>query len=189
MSEENNKEISKNNDDNNELQNEINTENEPAEEIKNSEGKKSSVLKFILIVAAVFLGVFTATYAVVDRCMYKMGIMPFVVSLEKAQKMFDREFGYAEKNSPAPVKIEQKDNEAVVTVDLKKFDNNEDNVNIEFIDNGIKISGKVKKENKNGVSESSFVQNVIFPDEFEKENIQKTKKRNKIVIVLPFKNR
>ena len=184
MSDENNREISNNND---ESKNEINTENEPVEEIKNQEDKKSSVLKFVLIISAVFAGVFLATYAVVDRCMYRMGIMPFVVSMEKAQKTFDREMNYVEKNSPAPVKIEQKDNEAVVTVDLKKFDNNEDNVNIEFTDNGIKISGKVRKENKNGISESSFAQNVIFPNEFQKENIQKNKKGNKLVIILPFK--
>lgn len=184
MSDENNQEIQNNND---EPQNGTVTEDKTTVEDKNTEEKKSSVLKFALIIFAVFLGVFLATYAVVDRCMYGLGIKPLVVSMERAQKMFDKEFDYIEKNSPAPVKIEQKEDEATVTIDLKKFDNNEENVNIEFTDNGIKISGKVRKESKNGVSESSFAQNVIFPEEFEKENIRKTRKGNKLIIVLPFK--
>jgi len=148
----------------------------------------SPVLKYSLIVIAVFLGIFTATYIVVDMNMHRLGYMPFIVTMEQAQKMFDKEAGFIEKNSPTPVKIEQKENGIVVTVDLKHFDNDENNVNITIEDNGIKIDGKVKKENKGEIKESSFVQSVMFPNKFDKEKVTKTKKGKRLIINLPFED-
>lgn len=186
MSDENNQELTNNYEQNIETNSEITKENLVDNKIQKD--KNSGIVKTLLIILAVFLGVFAATYVVVDMSMHKLGIMPFVVTMEQAQKIFDKEAGFVEKNSPAPVKIEQNDKEAIVTVDLKKFDNNEDNINIKIEDNGIKIDGKVKKESKNGISESSFVQNVIFPNKFEKDKIQKNKKGNKLTITLPFED-
>lgn len=184
MSDENNQESFNNNEQNTEINNEVTEES--VIENKIQQDKNSSIIKTLLIIFAVFIGVFAATYLIVDRCMYRLGVMPFAVTMERAQKMFDKEAGYLEKNSPAPVKIEQKDKEAIVTIDLKKFDNDEGNVNVKIEDNGIKIDGKIKKESKNGVSESSFIQSVIFPNKFEKDKIQKTKKGDKLIITLPF---
>ena len=159
-----------------------NNEQKEAENIKENAKTLSPLLKYSLIVITVFLGIFTATYIVVDMNMHRLGYMPFIVTMEQAQKMFDKEAGFIEKNSPAPVKIEQKENGVIVTVDLKHFDNDENNVNINIEDNGIKIEGKVKKENKGEYKESSFVQNVVFPNKFNKEKVTKTKKGNKLEI-------
>lgn len=156
----------------------------------NAEEKKefSPLLKYSLMVFAIFIAIFAATYVVVDLNMHRLGYMPFVVTMEQAQKMFDKDAGFIEKNSPAPVKIEQKEHEITVTVDLKRFDNDENNVNVVVEDNGIKIDGKVRKEKKGEFSESSFVQNVKFPNKFDKEKVSRIKKGNKLIIKLPFED-
>ena len=162
-----------------------------SEKIENNENEKKNIsplLKYSILVLTAFLAIFAATYIVVDLNMHRLGYMPFIVTMEEAQKMFDKEADFIEKNSPAPVKIEQKENEAVVTVDLKHFDNDEKNINVVIEDNGIKIEGKVKKENNGEFSESSFVQNVKFPNKFDTKKVVKTKKGNKLIIKLPFED-
>ena len=158
-------------------------------ENKGTEKKKfSPLLKYSLAVLAIFCGIFAVTYVIVDMNMHRLGYTPFLVTMEQAQKMFDKEAGFIEKNSPAPVKIEQKENEVIITVDLKRFDNDENNVNVVIEDNGIKIDGRVKKEKKGEYSESSFVQSVKFPNKFDTEKVSRTKKGNRLIIKLPFEN-
>lgn len=162
--------------------------NEKIENNGTEKQEKSPILKYSLMVLVIFLAIFSATYIVVDLNMHRLGYMPFVVTMEQAQKLFDKEAGFVEKNSPAPVKIEQKENGVIVTVDLKRFDNDENNVNVIIEDNGIKIDGKVRKEKKGEFSESSFVQSVKFPNKFDKEKVTRTKKGNRLIIELPFEN-
>jgi len=175
MSDENNQQLSEN--------------NEQKELVKTEEKKVSPLLKYSLTVMVIFLAIFAVTYVIVDMNMHRLGYTPFIVTMEQAQKLFDKEAGFVEKNSPAPVKIEQKDNEVIVTVDLKRFDNDENNVNVIIEDNGIKIDGKVRKEKKGEFSESSFVQNVKFPNNFDTEKVVRTKKGNRLIIQLPFKEK
>ena len=153
-----------------------------------TEKKNKPLAKMVLVILMIFLGIFAITYVIVDRSMHQLGYTPFLVTMEQAQKMFDKDRGFIEKNSPAPVKIEQNKDFTTVTIDLKHFDNNEDNVNILIEDNGIKISGNVKKEENGNFREASFAQNVIFPQKFDKDKVTKTKKGNKLIIKLPFKS-
>lgn len=166
-----------------------NTENQQPQEMKEADipqKHNSHIWKYILIIFVVFLGTFAAVYTVVDMNMHKLGMTPFLVTFQEAGKMFDDEAKFMEKSSPLPVKIEEKDNKYIVTVSLKNFDNNPENVNIETAKNGIKINGMMKKTKNGEVKESSFYQNVIFPNEIDEEKITKENKNNKIIITLPF---
>lgn len=146
----------------------------------------SYLAKVLIIVVTVFLATFCAVYLAVDANMYKLGLTPLSVTAEQFDKLFDKESDFIEKSSPAPVKIDTKDDRYVVTISLKSFDDNPDNVEVETTSNGIKISGEFKKNDKNNSSEHSFYQNVIFPNKIDTNLIKKENKKSSIVITLPF---
>ncbi|MGN0006200.1 MAG: Hsp20/alpha crystallin family protein [Candidatus Gastranaerophilaceae bacterium] len=146
----------------------------------------SYLAKVLIIVVTVFLATFCAVYLAVDANMYKLGLTPLSVTAEQFDKLFDKEADFIEKSSPAPVKIDTKDDRYVVTISLKSFDDNPDNVEVETTSNGIKISGEFKKNDKNNSSEHSFYQNVIFPNKIDTNLIKKENKKSSIVITLPF---
>lgn len=143
--------------------------------------------KIIAILIAVFVVVFLAVYCAVDRCMHKLGFTPFVVTMEQMEKLFDDSDRFLEKSSPAPVKIETDDDKYVVTIDLKSFDNNPDNIKIDITENGIKINGQFKQDKDGNVKENSFYQNVIFPNQIDPDKMEKKIKKDRIKIELPFK--
>lgn len=177
------KEIKMSDENNNNVQNEINKEN--VLEQKHEE-HNTQVLKFIAIIVAIFLGTFAAVYTIVDMTMYKLGFQPFVTLTKEFEKMFDDEIDFLEKSSPAPIKIEDKDDKYVVTINLKNFDNNPDNIDISVENNGIKMSGSLKHNTQNEVKENSFYQNIIFPNKIDETNIKKEVKKKNIVITIPF---
>lgn len=173
-----------------ELNNENETNNESQQEIKQDlkeiENNNSKIFKYVLIVIVVFLATFAAVYIVVDMNMNKLGLKPFFVTFKEAQKMFDSETKFIEKSSPLPVRIENKTDEYIITINLKNFENNPNNISIETMENGITISGEMKKEKDGEIRESSFYQNVMFPNKIDIEKISKETKGNNMIVILPF---
>ncbi|MBQ2645226.1 Hsp20/alpha crystallin family protein [bacterium] len=179
------------NEENNNIENEqkINEENISQEQntyTENSKKGNSEILKFILIIAAIFLGTFAAVYTIVDMTMYRLGIKPFINIAKQFDRVFDDDMKYLERTSPAPIKIETKDDKYIITVNLKSFDNNPENIEITTTSNGIKINGFYKKDDKNSIKENSFYQNIVFPYTIQKDKVIKEKKGNKLVITLPY---
>lgn len=119
--------------------------------------------------------------------MNRLGFTPFVVGFQQFEKIFDEEARYIEKNSPAPVKIESKSDKYVITINLKSFDDDPDNLDIEIEENGVKITGKVVKNDSEQVRESSFYQSVMFPNKINEQKATQEHKGNKLIITLPFK--
>lgn len=159
------------------------------EEIKVSVPVKNNnqILKYAGILVAVFLATFCAVYVVIDMNMNRLGFTPFVVGFQQFEKIFDEESKYVEKNSPAPVKIESKSDKYIITINLKAFDNDPENLDIDIEENGVKISGKVIKNEDNETRESSFYQSVMFPNKINDEKATQEHKNNKLIITLPFK--
>ncbi len=166
--------------------NEHSTENQSEVKVKLTENNKG-LLKYIGIILAVFFATFCAVYVVVDMNMNRLGFTPFVVGFQQFEKIFNEEEQYLEKNSPAPVKIESKSDKYIITINLKTFDNDPNNLDIDIEENGVKITGKVVKNDGNEVRESSFYQNMIFPNKINEEKSSQQQKGNKLIITLPFK--
>ncbi len=183
MSEENNNENTENS--NEKEENKINNNDEG----NNDNGTKQNYNLPLCIIAviAIFLGTFTAVYTIIDMNMYKLGFYPFTETFKQIDKIFDEDSKFLERSLPIPVKIEEKDNKYIVTVNLKNFDNNPENVQIETKNNGIKITGGIKKDKEGEIKENSFYQNVIFPKEIDEKSITKENKQNKVIITLPEK--
>lgn len=161
---------------------------ETTETIKVAEPvKNKNILKYVGILVVIFLATFCAVYVVVDMNMNRLGFTPFVVGFQQFEKIFDDEAKYVEQNSPAPVKIESKSDKYVITINLKSFDNDPDNLDVEIAENGVKITGKVVKSDDNEMRESSFYQSVMFPNKINEDKATQEHKGNKLVITLPFK--
>ena len=146
-----------------------------------------NILKYVGILVAIFLATFCAVYVVVDMNMNRLGFTPFVVGFQQFEKIFDEDARYIEKTSPAPVKIESKSDKYVITVNLKSFDDDANNLDVEIAENGVKITGKVVKNDDNEMRESSFYQSVIFPNKINEDKASQEQKGNKLIITLPFK--
>ena len=159
------------------------------EEIKVSVPVKNNnqILKYAGILIAVFLATFCAVYVVIDMNRNRLGFTPFVVGFQQFEKIFDEDSKYVEKNTPAPVKIESKSDKYIITINLKAFDNDPENLDIDIEENGVKISGKVIKNEDNETRESSFYQSVMFPNKINDEKATQEHKNNKLIITLPFK--
>ena len=185
MSEEFNNQNSESIENNNENTETSNNEN-PEVSQNNTRLKTLPLGKIIAILVAVFVVVFLAVYCAVDRCMHKLGFTPFVVTMEQMEKLFDDSDRFLEKSSPAPVKIETDDDKYVVTIDLKSFDNNPDNIKIDITENGIKINGQFKQDKDGNVKENSFYQNVIFPNQIDPDKMEKKIKKDRIKICLLY---
>ena len=155
-------------------------------ETNNLKEKNSNILKFVVLIIVIFLATFMAVYFVVDKAMHNLGITPLIVSFNQMEKIFDESSKYLDNNSPAPVKIEEKNGKYIITINLKSFDNNPDNINVSVDENGIKINGMIKKVQDNETSEKSFYQSVIFPKSIDEENYQKEIKGNKMILTLPL---
>lgn len=183
MSEENNNEEIKENIDNAENPTLSDTEDDSFDKDKKN---LPYLAKVLILILTVFLATFCAVYLVIDANMYKLGLTPFTYAVENFDKLFDSDAGFIDKSSPAPVKIDTKNDKYIVTISLKSFDDNPDNVEIETTSNGIKISGEFKKKDKNNSSERSFYQNVIFPNKIDVSAVKKENKKSTIVITLPF---
>ena len=149
--------------------------------------KNKNLLKYVGILIAVFFATFCAVYVVVDMNMNRLGFTPFVVGFQQFEKIFDEESKYVEKNSPAPVKIESKSEKYIITVNLKSFDDDPSNIDVEIEENGVKITGKIIKNDGNDVRESSFYQGVMFPNKIDENKATQDHKGNKLIITLPFK--
>ena len=168
-------------DENKNIENNEDNQNENLSKKNNN----SQIGKFIIVVLVIFLAVFAAVYTVVDMNMHRLGLQPFVVSFKQIEKIFDDEQFF---DQDSPVKIEEKDNKYIVTVNLNLFDNNPDNIDVSVEQNGIRIKGDFQKSVNGEMKQSSIFQNVIFHQKINEKNIQKSVKKNRMIIVLPFEN-
>lgn len=72
-----------------------------------------------------------------------------------------------------------------VTVDLKPFNNDEKNVNVEVKNKTVTISAKYKSDDKKQFSSSQFFQTITLPSKIDSSLIKQEKKGNFLVITIP----
>lgn len=162
----------------------INSENND-EDLKPDKIKGKNILKYILFLFLTFLAVFVIVYLIVDYNMHKLGLTPFELIFKQPEKVLNQDEYLINKNTFYPVKIEGKKDKYILTVDLKQFNNDAENIKFEASDNEIKIHGDIFIS-KNGKTEShSFYQNIISPEKFISEKIKKEQKGNKLIITIP----
>ena len=76
----------------------------------------------------------------------------------------------------------------VIIVDLKQFDNNENNIRFSINGNTVTISGNTNKSQGNSESEYYFTESFEIPEKIKMNEITKEKINHKYVITLPIED-
>lgn len=154
-------------------------------------------IKFAFIALAVFLGVFFATYYIMDQIRHSYGIPYRVDNLDRILREQDRVFhdfnkipiGFqAALNEKSPVEVEsfKEENAYKIIIDLKPFDNNINNVDVKVDGRKVTVSGIKYKDRHNREDLYTFSQTFLLPQEVDVLDVKKEKVKDKYVITLPI---
>lgn len=159
-----------------------------------------SWLKTLLLILAVFLGAFCAFYTVADWH-FKRVLNPayqmrkFDRELINQQKMFDkmqkndfkiREKINMEQNGNQFVRTEKLDDAYRITIDLKQFDNNPENVKVRTEGKMLLIDAVSEKKSKNRQQIAKYSQAFAFGDDIKENEITKVHEGTNYIITVPI---
>lgn len=171
---------------------------------KNSSIDKESWIKFALLIVAIFLGSYLATYFVIDQsrhAYYQEGpyfrhMMPQREMMfdDFNDKMFLDEFRNIEKQmkksnafaSRPIVKVFNTEDSLKFVVCLKPFDMKAENVKVDVKGNQLTIQGKSEKVKKHSDNVFVFNQSYTLPENVDVSKISKKEIHKKLIITIPF---
>ena len=147
--------------------------------------------KALLTGLLTFLGAFCAFYVVSDWHFKRMMYPPFS-KMDRMMRKEMREMGKmfkAERNlsrhSAHVIHLEKDGNIYRVLIDLKAFDNNENNVQVGTNGNILNINGKTVKQSKNNEQITEFQQSYMFGDNVNLKDMTKEVKGHYYIITIP----
>lgn len=156
-------------------------------------------VKFALLLLALFLASYLAVYYIMDqiRHAYYLPAVPMedIDRIINAQdRMFEREMGafpmYKQAlmhvKSPIETFKDDKNNEYKMIINLKPFNNNPKNINLDIQDNRVSVTGVGEKSGKNTDKVYSFSQSFLLPEKINVDKVTKEKSRHNYVITLPI---
>ena len=154
--------------------------------------EKSSFWRTLLNGLLIFLGAYCAFYVVSDWHFKRM-IMPPVAKMDRAfkremrdfDKMLKFEHGMAKQISHV-IHLEQDNDAYRIMIDLRAFDNNENNVKIDTNGNTLTINGQSIKKTKRQEQISEFQQSYLFGDNVNLREMTKETKGNYYIITIPI---
>lgn len=152
------------------------------------------LVKALLCGLLIFLGAFCAAYFVIDwhakRLMSPFyGPMPMIENTYKQDmKMMDKIMRESEKITKGNnvIHMEQGKNDYKITIDLRPFDNDVNNLNINTDNNVLTIAGRSVKKNKNKEQISRFQQSYMFGDDVKLKELQKATNGHFYEITIPI---
>lgn len=166
----------------------------------------NKTLKFFAICLSAFLGGFLAVFAVSGIMMltdqnqtphYRPmpPVMPINLTDEKFFDNINDDFELPDEKPPIPpqhkpkhiVNVEETPNSYKVYINLRKFNNDEKNINVNVKPHSIKVSGNATVNNKNEQSSFSYSQELTLSRKVDIEKVSKEKIGNRYVITLPIK--
>ncbi|MBQ8668238.1 Hsp20/alpha crystallin family protein [bacterium] len=139
-----------------------------------------------------FLGAFCAFYVVSDWHYKKMMTAPFT-KMDRAFKkemrtvdnMFRAERGFATRAANV-IHLEQGNDAYRILIDLRAFDNNENNVKVGSNGNILNINGQSIKKSRKNEQISEFQQSYMFGDNVNLKEMTKETKGHYYIITVPF---
>ena len=159
---------------------------------------KHPALKHVLVGLLVFLGAFCAFYVVADWHFKRM--LDPSVQMRKVEKMMmnderqmdkmiNRQFKHekmSQKDIQKYIKVEKTPQNYRIVVDLRPFDNDEKNVEVNTNGNSLMVTA-VGEHNKHGHNEIVRIsQSFSFDDDTDLSKITKIREGNDYVIVVPL---
>lgn len=158
------------------------------------------IMKSLLIGLLIFLGAFCAFYVVADwhlksllRPAFSSGFGP---SHRRIEHMMKKEMRAMDKMLQPERKIAQKTGNIIhlqqsgdfykISIDLRAFDNNENNVQVTTNGNILTINGRSIRKSKNDEQISEFQQNYLFGDNVKLSDLTKETQGNHYIITIPI---
>lgn len=160
--------------------------------------KTEKMIKFALLLLALFLASYLAVYYILDQIRHSYYIprtqLESIDKIIKEQdKMFDSMgtlpmYNEVTKDFNTPVEMYKNDAENAykIIINLKDLNNNPENIKLDINKNSITIKGISQTNKKNTKKHYEFSQNIVFPEQIEKDKIKKEHKKNKYIITLPI---
>lgn len=156
-------------------------------------------VKFALLLLALFLASYLAVYYVMDqiRHAYYLPAAPMEDIdriINEQDRMFEREMGafplhkqaLMHVKSPIETFKDDKNNEYKMIINLKPFNNNPKNINLDIQDNRVSVTGVGEKSGKNTDKVYTFSQSFVLPEKIDLEKVTKEKSGHNYVITLPI---
>lgn len=156
------------------------------------------LMKTIFIGLLIFLAAYCAFYTVADWHMKRLMPPEFRHFPRKMDRMFEKDMrmmdnmlkedGVMSKRAANVIHLEQGKNEYKVIIDLRAFDNNENNVQVLTNGNILTINGRTVKKSKNNEQISEFQQSYMFGENVRLKDLTKTTNGNYYVVTIPIGN-
>ena len=162
--------------------------------MENNENKHELV-KLLIVGVLSFIGAFLAFYVLMHQTMLlkfsplNNDIVKFEDNLARdANKMlFLSEKGFKNfKHKISAAHTLKYDDAYVIVIDLKHFNNDENNIRFNVNGNIVTVSGNVVKDHRNKENKYYFMESFEIPEKINMSGIEKEKIDNKYVITLPF---
>ena len=102
-----------------------------------------------------------------------------------ANKMMKAEKTFAQNGSNL-IHMEQTKDNYKIKIDLKPFDNNEENVQVSTNEHILTISGRSVQKTKNNERITRFQQSYMFGDDVKLDNMTKEVNKNYLIINIPI---
>lgn len=177
-------------------------ENQNQEELEKKKDEKQPIykneyfLKTLMVGFLIFLGAYCAFYTVADWHMKSMWKHTFRPNFRQMERMLQKDmqamdnFMRAEKKfakkSAQVIHLEQNKDAYKVLIDLRAFDNDKKNVEVNTNGNILTISGRSIRRAKNNEQISEFQQNYLFGDNVMLKDLTKATNGNYYVITIPI---
>ncbi len=159
--------------------------------------KDHPILKALAIALLIFLGSFCAFYVVTDWHMKSLIGADFARNSRNIDRAMQRDirsmhnFLNDKKNigkQTGVIHLEQEQDEYKVVIDLRSFDNNENNIQVLTNGNTLTINGRSIRKSKYDEQISEFQQSYMFGDNVKLQDLEKETKGNYLIISIPIKN-
>jgi HSP20 family molecular chaperone IbpA len=152
------------------------------------------VIKPFWVGLLIFLGAFCAFYVVADWNFKHM----FFPNPRHVERMMERDMRSMDKmvkhenrmfkHAGNIIHMEQTPDFYKISIDLKAFDNNENNVNVSANGSILSISGRTVKKAKHNEQISEFQQNYLFGENVKLEKLSKETHGDILLIKIPIDN-
>ena len=170
---------------------------------KKEPGLKDCWVKFALLILALFLGSYLATYFIIDQTRHSYYINPMreneYMNKYYDEALWDKDFkrDFDEIDSKMNhkkhlfkhhqiVETFNTNNAIKLIIDLRPFGNKIENVKVNIDDNKISVSGQNDKKLVEGEKEFFYSQSFTINDKIKKDEITNKKIGHKYIITIPL---
>jgi len=159
--------------------------------------EKHPFLKSILTGLLIFLGAYCAFYTVTDWHMKRILPPNMFLHQNRIEHMMNKEMRKMDKmmrkgeftpRSANVIHLEQSKDFYKIIIDLRVFDNNENNVQVTANGNILTINGRSIRKSKNEEQISEFQQSYMFGNNVKLANLTKETNGNYYIITIPIGN-